>query len=133
MSLNENEISKTENSIPSPEKESVWHQVVQDLLDLFGIGDVLSYSNVIKQAMFICFLIGIAVFHIYNGHKAVRWVREKNNLEQEIKELRWEEMSIKSDMLKRSMQSDIEKDIEAIGLSSSKTPPYKIVVPKTKE
>lgn len=130
MSIDEKDISSVEASAPVSEKENVWQQVVQDLLQLLGIGDVFSYASVIKQAMFICFLIGLAVFHIYNSHKSVRWVREKNQLEQEIKELRWEEMSIKSDLLKRSMQSDIERDIEALGLESAKTPPFKIVVPK---
>lgn len=130
MSLKDQDISPTENTSQITEKENLWQQVVQDLLQLFGIGDVFSYTSVIKQTMFVCFLIGIAVFHIYNSHKSVRWVREKNILEQEIKELRWEEMSIKSDLLKRSMQSDIENDIEAIGLESIKTPPFKIVVPK---
>lgn len=114
----------------TPEKENVWQQVVNDLLDLLGISDIVNYSSIIKQVAFVCFLILIAIFHIFNSHRAVRMVRDKNKLETEIKELRWEQMSIKSDLLKRSMQSDIEKDIESIGLKSLKTPPYKIVVSK---
>lgn len=130
MKKQEQDILEPALGVEASKEPNLWQQVVQDLLDLFGLGDMFSYSSIIKQAFFVCFLIGIAVFHIYNSHQSVKWVRQKNDLEQEIKELRWEEMSIKSDMLKRSMQSDIEKDIEAIGLISTKTPPYKIVVPK---
>lgn len=132
MSKKTEEISVEENAA-TPEKENLWQVVVTDLLDLLGIGDLLNYTAVIKQVAFVCFLICIAIFHIFNSHRAVRMVRDKNILETEIKELRWEQMSIKSDLLKRSMQSDIEKDIEAIGLKSLKTPPYKIVVPKKNE
>lgn len=130
MSKKTEDIQAADEKETLPEKENLWQVVISDLLELLGIGDILNYSNVIKQVAFVCFLIFIAVFHIFNSHQAVKMVREKATLETEIKELRWEQMSIKSDLLKRSMQSDIEKDIEAIGLKSLKTPPYKIVVPK---
>lgn len=130
MSKKTEDIQAVDKKETLPEKENLWQVVINDLLELLGIGDILNYSNVIKQVAFVCFLICVAIFHIFNSHQAVKMVREKNTLETEIKELRWEQMSIKSDLLKRSMQSDIEKDIEAIGLKSLKTPPYKIVVPK---
>ena len=110
------------------DKESVRSQLVNDLLKLFGLDDMLNYSKIIKQATFICFLIGIGIIHIFNAHNAVKMVKEKDTLEKEINEIRWQQMSIKSDFLKRSMQSDLEKDMKAIGMESIKTPPYKITV-----
>ncbi len=127
------EISNSESSESAAfPKEKVSQQVIKDLMDLFGLGDLLNYTTVIKQVAFVAFIVGIGVFHIYNSHKAVRMVRDLNTLENEIKELRWEQISLKSDLMKRSMQSDIEQNIQELGLKRLKTPPYKIVV-KTNE
>lgn len=130
MNSTTEEISDEPIEETASKNESVGQQVVNDLLELFGLEDLLNYSNVIRQVMFIAFLLGIGIFHIYNSHKAVRMVREANVLEKEIQELRWEQISIKSDLLKRSMQSDIEKDLEGMGFISLETPPYKIVIHK---
>ncbi|MCO5232596.1 MAG: hypothetical protein LC105_11795 [Chitinophagales bacterium] len=128
MSSNKNISNPVENN-NSPEKESLKELFLKELLDLFGLEDISKYSVIFKQAFFILFIITIGIFHIYNSHKAVKMVREAANLEKEIKDLRWEHLSIKSDLLKQSMQSDIETRVQSIGLKSIKTPPYKIVVP----
>lgn len=128
MNPNSEEILKSDSSEELAPKEKISQQIINDLLDLFGLGDLLNYTHVIKKVAFISFLVGIGVFHIFNSHKAVRLVRDQNALENEIKELRWEQISIKSDLMKRSMQSDIEQSIQDLGLKRLKTPPYKIVV-----
>ena len=128
MNPNSEEIPNSEPSETIAPKENISQQIISDLLDLFGLGDLLNHTQVIKQVAFILFLIGIAVFHIYNSHKAVKLVREQNNLENEIKELRWEQISLKSDLMKRSMQSDIEQSIQGLELKRLKTPPFKIVI-----
>lgn len=123
-----------EQDIEQVEKEEIledevllWKQIKEDLANLFGVGDLSDYSTSIKQAFFICFIILIALFHIYNSHKAVRFISDKNKLEEEIKQLRWEELSIRSNMLNRSMFSKIEGDIDSLGLKSLVEPPFKIV------
>jgi len=128
---------KTQEEIPVEaateelsEKEIIYRQVVNGILDMLGLSDWLSYSKVIRQVAFFTFLIGLGIFHVFNSHRAERMVREISSLEQEIKELRWEQMSIKSDLMKRSMQSDIETAVAPQGLKSLKTPPYKIVIRK---
>lgn len=128
MNPNSEEILNSDSSEELAPKEKISQQIINDLLDLFGLGDLLNYTHVIKKVAFISFLVGIGVFHIFNSHKAVRLVRDQNALENEIKELRWEQISIKSDLMKRSMQSDIEQSIQDLGLKRLKTPPYKIVV-----
>lgn len=122
---------KTVSSDPSDTaapQEKISQQIISDLLDLFGLGDMLNHTIIIKRVVFAVFILGIGIFHIFNSHKAVKMVREQNNLENEIKELRWEQISLKSDLMKRSMQSDIEQNIQELGLKRLKTPPYKIVV-----
>ncbi|HUH73285.1 MAG TPA: FtsL-like putative cell division protein [Chitinophagales bacterium] len=128
MNPNSEEILSSDSSETIAPKAKISQQIIHDLMDLFGLGDLLNHTQVIKQVAFFLFIIGIAVFHIYNSHKAVKMVREQNNLENEIKELRWEQISLKSDLMKRSMQSDIEQSIQSLGLKRLKTPPYKIEI-----
>lgn len=124
----------TENINPTQdehqEKTSVWSQISDDTINMLGLGNFLKYPKVIKQVAFILFLITLTLSFIYNSHKAIKMVRDKDVLQAEIREIKWELTSIKSELLQNSMQSDIEKQIESIGLKSSKTPPYKIVVSK---
>ena len=123
----EETISSDASETAAPQ-EKLSQQIRSDLLDLFGLGDMLNYASVIKQALFAVFIVGIGIFHIFNSHKAVKMVREQDTLENEIKELRWEQISLKSDLMKRSMLSDIELNIQELELKRLKTPPYKIVV-----
>jgi hypothetical protein len=108
--------------------ELVRRQIVSGLLDLLGLSDWVTYSKVMSQIFFVVFLLGIGIFHVYNTHLAEDMVRRSNRLEMEIKELRWEYMSVKADLMKRSMYSDIKQTAESIGLISPPTPPAKIVV-----
>lgn len=110
--------------------ESVWLQIKEDTINMLGLNDLLNYPKVISQVTFVLFMVSIFIFHIYNSHKAVRLVRERELLKKEIKELKWEHISIKSDMLQKSMLSDIEIHADSLGLKSLQTPPYKIVVSK---
>ncbi|MCO5247624.1 MAG: FtsL-like putative cell division protein [Chitinophagales bacterium] len=126
MNGNEN-IDALESKEIAESETALWQQIKEDLLNLLGVGDLLNYSVIIKRAFFFCFLICIVLFHIYNSHKAVRMINDKNKLEAEIKELEWEKLSIKSDMLKKSMFSKIENDIEPLGLKPLLESPYKIV------
>jgi hypothetical protein len=132
MNPNSEEILNSDLSEEVAPKEKISQQIISDLLDLFGLGDLLNYTHVVKKVAFVSFIVGIGIFHIFNSHKAVRLVRDQSVLENEIKELRWEQISIKSDLMKRSMQSDIEQSIQDLGLKRLKTPPYKIEL-KTNE
>ena len=128
MNSKPEETISSDTSETAAPQEKLSQQIRSDLLDLFGLGDMLNYASVIKQALFAAFIVGIGIFHIFNSHKAVKMVREQDTLENEIKELRWEQISLKSDLMKRSMLSDIELNIQELELKRLKTPPYKIVV-----
>ena len=115
---------------PLSEKEEVRRQVVNTLLDMLGLSDWVTYSKVMKQAFFVLFLVGIGIFHIFNAHRAEGMIRQITILEREIKELRWEYTSVKSDLMMRSKLTDLEKVLEPTGLKSFQDPPQKIVVSK---
>lgn len=75
---------------------------------------------------FIFFLAGLAIIHIYNSNQAIKVVRKCDDLTREIKEARAEYISVKSELMYRSKQSQVSKRLEGSGLKELKQPPFKI-------
>jgi Bacteriodetes cell division protein (FtsL-like) len=65
---------------------------------------------------YILFLGFLGIIYIANAHLAEKKVREIQRLQKEIKEHKWEYMSIKSNLMFKSMQSQIDTTLESTGL-----------------
>ncbi len=77
---------------------------------------------------FVLFLTFLAMFYIGNRHYAERNVREIEKLNKELKELRWEYMTTKAQLMYRSKQTEVAKQAGLFGLKESTVPPKKIIV-----
>jgi hypothetical protein len=126
---------KTEEDILMEEKapelsdaQRIRRQVVQGILELLGLSDWMTYSKAIQQTFFVLFIVALGILHVYNAHQAEGMTRKKVRIERELKELKWEYMSIKSDLMMRSKLSDLEQILQPTGLQCSPQPPLKIVV-----
>ena len=99
-------------------------------LDMLGISDWVSYSNVVKNAVFLLFLVGLGVVYVANTHMAERGIRNINKKEKELKELRWEYMTLKSNLMYERKQSELADKLQEVGVEELREPPHKIVVEK---
>lgn len=90
----------------------------------------INYRALVGNMPFILFLSGLALVYIANSHKAEKKVRRINKLSREIKELRWEYLNVKSELMFRSKLSEVSKAVEPLGLKELSNPPQKIVVKK---
>lgn len=88
----------------------------------------LTPENIRKMFPMIMFMAGLAIIYIANSHYADRLIRRSDKLSKEIKELRSEYITIKSDLMYRSMQSEVVKRLEATGVKELTSPPKKISV-----
>jgi hypothetical protein len=77
---------------------------------------------------YVMFLGFLAIVYIANAHFAERSVRRIQLLQKEIKELKWEYTSIKSETMYKSMQSQIDESLEPVGLDLENKGPKIIVV-----
>ncbi len=96
-----------------------------------GIGSYLNISEnttnwVFKNFPFLLYLGFLAIIYIANAHFAERNVRDIQRLQKEIKELKWEYTSIKSETMYRSMQSQIDESLEPVGINLSNKGPKTI-------
>lgn len=77
---------------------------------------------------FVLFLGFLGVVYIANAHFAEKGVRDIQRLQKEIKELKWEYTSIKSETMYKSMQSQIDLSLEKERLDLDPRGPKVILV-----
>lgn len=94
-------------------------------------GTFLTNENSLKHVPFILFLALIAILYIANGYYADDKLREVNKITNELKELRSEYISTKSDLMFVSKQSEVAKAAEPLGIKEPIVPPMKIKVDST--
>jgi Bacteriodetes cell division protein (FtsL-like) len=77
---------------------------------------------------YVLFLGFLGVVYITNAHFAEKSVRDIQRIQKEIKELKWEYTSIKSQTMYKSMQSQIDATLETTGLDLEPQGPRVILV-----
>ena len=90
------------------------------------------HQTVIRNLPFIFFLATIGIIYIYNAHYMEKNVREIDQIEKQLNELRWEYMTTKSQLEYLSKQSEVATMVEPTGLKELREPPKKII-PKVNE
>ncbi|MGM0611963.1 MAG: FtsL-like putative cell division protein [Bacteroidota bacterium] len=95
---------------------------VQAVLD----GSVLDNGKKIVSLPYVLFLMFLALLYIANNYYAQQKIREMNNLEKDIKELRFEYRTINSNLMFESKQSEVARKLKGTGIKESTEPPKKI-------
>lgn len=85
------------------------------LLNAFNFSQ-RSANWVFSNFTFLLFVAFLGIVYIANAHFAEKSVRNIQSLQKEIKELKWEYTSIKSETMYKSMQSQISPDLGETGL-----------------
>jgi len=78
----------------------------------------------------ILFVMLLSLIYIGNTHYAEKTVRQINNIQAEVEDLRADYTTLKSDLMFSSKQSEVARKVKAYGLKESLTPPFKVVVEK---
>lgn len=119
-----------EINIESIKTQNKFRKMVETVLRVFGIDDFISYAQVMHNFLFVVAIVFIGVIEIFNTHMAVRLNRGISKKQDIIKELRWEYMTVKTDLNQKSKQSELQKVLEPYGLKSLQEAPKKIEVKK---
>ena len=98
---------------------------LRDLLD----GNVLTRHTVIKQSRFILLLVIVAFLSIANRNHAEKTVIRLNRLQGDVKELRAQSITISSDLVRISRQSEVVRLVDRyeLGLQENLEPPKKLI------
>ena len=96
----------------------------------FVTGSFLSNEVIIKNLPYIFFLTFLGILYIANGYYSEKTVKQLYRINNEIKELRSEYISNKSDLELLKQQSQVAFSIKSLELKESLTPPSKIIIQK---
>ena len=83
---------------------------------------------VFANFQYLMFMGFLGIVYIANAHYAEKGVRRIQSLQKEIKELKWEYTSIKSETMYKSMQSQIDESLEPVGLDLENKGPKVILL-----
>ncbi len=95
-------------------------------------GELLTKREFMAQLPFLFFLSTLGVFYIGYGYYYERTVKEIHSVKKEVKELRSEYITTKSELMYQSKRSQVVKATKPFGLRESPEPPKKIVLEKEK-
>ena len=97
----------------------------RDLLD----GNVLTRKAVLRQTRFILLLVLIAFISIANRNHAEKTMIRLNQLQGDVKELRAKSITISSDLVRISRQSEVVRLVNRyeLGLEENLEPPKKLI------
>lgn len=94
-----------------------------------AVGNI-SAELVFKNLPFVLFLCFLAMIYIANAHYSEKKVRQIQILQSELKQQRWQYMSLKSELMYQSKRSEVIKNVKPLGLKANKKRPNKIIVNK---
>ncbi|GDX51295.1 hypothetical protein LBMAG27_03420 [Bacteroidota bacterium] len=98
-----------------------------NLMDILDVSQWVSYETVIRNLPFVLFIAGLGIVYIWNSHQVEKSVRESNTIEKQMKELKWEYTTTKSELEYSSKMSEVGKMVMTTGLEELRVPPKKIV------
>jgi len=93
-------------------------------------GTVISDSIILKDVRYSALIVLLAIIFIANRFNAERVERDISALEQEVRDMRAESLSVSADLGSVSRQSEISDLVKerGLGLEELREPPYRIVV-----
>ncbi len=109
------------------ENKSGGKSIVKWILGILD-GSFLTRDNVLNNIPNLLFLFGIGIFYIGNSQFSESAIISMDSINRELKELRSEFISTRSELMFVSKQSEVAKAVEPMGIYESVVPPKKIVV-----
>lgn len=98
--------------------------------ELLG-GDYLSRGYVIGNLFFVMYVATFAMIYIGNTYYAEKTFKDIERTKVELKELRFQYITAKAQLMYNGRLSEIEKRITPFGLKETTTPPYRIFYSKS--
>ncbi len=105
--------------------QKIGNSVAIFMRDIIG-GDIFKREGTIKQIPFALLLAFLALIYIGNSYFAEKKIRKIEKMQRELKELRYEYISTKSEVMHATRQSELAKQLASKGIKESMVPPGKI-------
>ena len=104
----------------APRKQNAFTAMLLQVVD----GSFLNAAGNRRNLPFALFIAIIVGFYIANTYNAERTIRETDRIGNQLKEY----LSLKSELMFRSNQSQVAVQVAPLGLSEAKEPPHKLFI-----
>ncbi len=91
-------------------------------------GAFLLNQKTVRQLPFLLFIAILGLVYIANSYYSEKNIRRTDKMQRELKELRYEYISTKSQLMQLQRQSQIAKMLAKKGINESLVPPTKIFI-----
>jgi len=91
-------------------------------------GSIITQDKILQRWPYVIFLVCLAILLIANNYVSEKIIRETNRVSRELKELQTEHLATLSEYMRKNQQTEIEKQLESIGIRPSTVPPKRIRV-----
>ena len=89
---------------------------------------VISKQAATDMLPFIIFVAFLGMIYIGNRHFAENNIRDIDKLSKQVKELSWDFKTLKADLMLKSTQTEVARQVDTLGLKEPVEPPKKIVI-----
>ncbi|WP_395809720.1 FtsL-like putative cell division protein [Daejeonella sp.] len=126
--------SKVEEQIESQVEDEVLPEVNEkaeiprNFFTLMFTEGVISKQAATDMLPFIIFIAFLGMIYIGNRHLAENNIRDIDKLGREVKELSWDFKTLKADLMLKSTQTEVAKEVDTLGLMEPNEPPKKIII-----
>lgn len=118
---------ENKDKIPGQKKKKSKKEKRLSLWYVLG-GGVLKEDFIVKHTRMIVLIVLLVFFFIGNRYTCMQKLREIDRLQQELRDVRFEALSISSELTGHSRMTQVESLIEeqGIDLEAAKEPPYEL-------
>jgi len=102
------------------------------VMDVILNGTFLTRNGALRLLPLVLFISLLGVIYIANNYWAIKNFREISNLKKELKELRFEHITSKSEFMYSSKQSEVARKLDSLGIKESTVPPQKFIIKSNK-
>lgn len=90
-------------------------------------GNFLRREGSVRMLPYLLFLAILVMFYIANTYHAEKKEREIQALRKELKELRYEYITTRSELMHQSQQSEVATKLRGTDIKESRVPPVKVI------
>ena len=94
--------------------------------DWQALVDRVSHKGIVYNIPYLAFLVLLCVIYITNNQRTIETPRVLNAKAEDLKELRWKYMDIKSQLMTAGMETEVIRNAASLGLKPMMLPAYRI-------
>ncbi len=94
--------------------------------NLTGAAGLFKEGLPVKYVPYVFYVCIFMMGYIWNAHTSDKLVRKISKMKVEVNDLRADYTTLKAELMYKSKQSEVAKQVQSIGLEESMVPPQKI-------